>query len=344
MSSTQPNKEEILNLIRGHIIPALRYEASTVSSLEGQDFSYVQQRAMINQIFTATSQNYGIQSIMLRLVVIDSLYSTNAEYSYFSFEEMAKAIKNLGTEEDAATHFYELVEGKIRDNDNLFSIKYGIRKNLKEGGRQMSLMSKYAYYALMQDPKRYPLGFPIYDSLAIAMYPKVCDKLEIKAKEITESTSIDSYICLLDEVRKAIFTDDNMLDGYQQFDLLDAYLWRMGKLDNGNYSLLFDKADYEQFIENLGLKWSDKQNYGERLYHMINDEKLVKREEIRDKNGNVEYKYKYDFNKLVKHKCLMSTDEILKNVTSKDNMAAMITHWQTLYKPTAIEESVDLNS
>lgn len=74
---------------------------------------------------------------------------------------------------------------------------------------------------------------------------------------------------------------------------------------------------------------------------MINDEKLVKREEIRDKNGNVEYKYKYDFNKLVKHKCLMSTDEILKNVTSKDNMAAMITHWQTLYKPTAIEESVD---
>lgn len=345
MSSTQPNKEKILSLIREHIIPVLRYETSTASSLEKQDFSYVQQRAMINQIFAATSNNYGVQSIMLRLIVIDSLYSTNAEYSYFSFEEMAKAIKAikaLGTEEDAATHFYGLVEGRIKDEKELFSKKYGIRKNLKEGSKQMSLMSKYAYYVLMQDPNRYPLGFPIYDSLAIAMYPKVCENLGITASEITENVSIDSYISLLDEVRKAIFTDDNMLDGYQQFDLLDAYLWRMGKLDNGNYSLLFDKADYEQFIENLGLKWSGEQNYGEMLYHLINDEKLVKCEEKQDKNGNIKHKYKYDFNELVKHKCgHMSTDEILHNVSSRENMTAMITHWRNLYKPTATEESVD---
>ncbi len=335
MSNTQQdNKQAILDLINNCIIPVLNYENSDNNTSDEQQFSYVQQRAMINQIFETTRNNYNIQSIMLRLIVIDSLYSTNAAYSYFSFEEMANAIKGLGNENEVADYFYSIAKGG-NDDKCLFSKKYGIRKNLKDGSKQMSLMSKYAYYVLLQNPKKYPLGFPIYDSLAIKMYPKVCKEVSIiEPQKITESTSIKKYIELLNTLREKIFsnTDTDLFNEYQQYDLLDAYLWRMGKLDEGNYSLLFNKDDYEEFIKNIGLSAIDVENYGKHISEVVNNDKLVECKEKLDKNGNVKYEYKYDFNKLVRHQCLiMEEEEILENVTNKDNMAAMINHWKTLY-------------
>lgn len=340
MSNTQQdNKDAILDLINNYIIPVLEFENKSGNTENStpieQQFSYVQQRAMINQIFATTSgNNYNIQSIMLRLIVIDSLYSTNAAYSYFSFEEMANAIKGLGNEEDAAKYFDSIATGG-NDDKNLFSKNYGIRKNLKNGSKQMSLMSKYAYYVLLQNPSDYPLGFPIYDSLAIKMYPEVCKKVGInEPQKITESTSIKKYIELLDTLRKRIFskTDTGLFNEYQQYDLLDAYLWRMGKLDEGNYSLLFNKDDYEKFITNIGLSAKNVENYGKHISDVVNNDNLVECKETQDKNGNVKYEYKYDFNKLVRHQCLkIEVDDILKDVTNKDNMGAMISHWKELY-------------
>ena len=337
MSNTQQTTEAaILKLIEDFIIPVLNYENTSGNAvnntLDEQQFSYVQQRAMINQIFATTSgNNYNIQSIMLRLIVIDSLYSTNAAYSYFSFEEMAKAIKGLGNEEDAAKYFYSIATGR-NDDKNLFSKNYGIRKNLKNGSKQMSLMSKYAYYVLLQNPSDYPLGFPIYDSLAIKMYPKVCNKVGIEPQKITESTSIEKYIELLNTLRKKIFGNTGLFNEYQQYDLLDAYLWRMGKLDEGNYSLLFNKEDYKKFITNIGLSAIDVENYGKHISDVVNNDNLVECKKTQDKNGNVKYEYKYDFNKLVRYRCLkMEEEKILENVTNKKNMAVMISHWKELY-------------
>ena len=357
----QDNKDVILDLINKCIIPVLKFENTSGntenSTPNEQQFSYVQQRAMINQIFATTSGNtYNIQSIMLRLIVIDSLYSTNAAYSYFSFEEMANAIKGLGNEEDAAKYFDSIATGG-NDDKCLFSKKYGIRKNLKDGSKQMSLMSKYAYYVLLRNPKKYPLGFPIYDSLAIKMYPKVCNNVGIEPQKITESTSIKTYIGLLDTLRDKIFSNTDLFNEYQQYDLLDAYLWRMGKLDEGNYSLLFNKDDYEKFITNIGLSAKnvenygkhisdvinnniglsaiDVENYGEYISNVINNAHLVECKEKKEKNGNIKYEYKYDFNKLVRYRCLiMNVANILIDVTNKDNMAAMINHWKTLYTNT----------
>lgn len=339
MSNTQQtNQDAILKLIEKFIIPVLNYENTSGNAvnntLDEQQFSYVQQRAMINQIFATTSgDNYNTQSIMLRLIVIDSLYSTNAAYSYFSFEEMAKAIKRLGNEEDAAKYFDSIATGG-NDDKCLFSKKYGIRKNLKNGSKQMSLMSKYAYYVLLQNPSDYPLGFPIYDSLAIKMYPEVCKKVGInEPQKITESTSIKKYIELLNTLREKIFSNTNLFNEYQQYDLLDAYLWRMGKLDEGNYSLLFNKDDYKKFITNLGLSAENVENYGKHISDVVNNDNLVECKEKQDKNGNVKYEYKYDFNKLVRHQCLNmeKVEEILENVTNKENMAVMISHWKELY-------------
>ena len=337
MSNTQQdNKQEILALIRNFIIPVLKFENTSGNAvnntLDEQQFSYVQQRAMINQIFATTKgDKYNTQSIMLRLIVIDSLYSTNAAYSYFSFEEMANAIKGLGNENEVADYFYSIAKGG-NDDKCLFSKKYGIRKNLKDGSKQMSLMSKYAYYVLLQNPSEYPLGFPIYDSLAIKMYPKVCDKVGIEPQKITESTSIEKYIELLNTLREKIFSNTGLFNEYQQYDLLDAYLWRMGKLDEGNYSLLFNKEDYKKFITNIGLSAIDVENYGKHISDVVNNDNLVECKKTQDKNGNVKYEYKYDFNKLVRYRCLkMKEEKILENVTNKDNMTAMINHWKTLY-------------
>lgn len=349
MSNTQQDNKlskAILDLINNCIIPVLKFENTSGNAvnntLDEQQFSYVQQRAMINQIFaTASGNNYNIQSIMLRLIVIDSLYSTNAAYSYFSFEEMANAIKGLGNEEDAAKYFDSIATGG-NDDKCLFSKKYGIRKNLKDGSKQMSLMSKYAYYVLLQNPSDYPLGFPIYDSLAIKMYPKVCNKVGIEPQKITESTSIKKYIELLNTLRKKIFSNTDLFNKYQQYDLLDAYLWRMGKLDEGNYSLLFNKDDYEKFITNIGLSAKNVENYGKHISNVINNAHLVECKEKKEKNGNIKYEYKYDFNKLVRYQCLkIEVDDILKDVTNKENMAAMINHWKILYTNTQ-QQAADL--
>ena len=303
--NTADEIKRIINLI----IPVLQAEAGTTQSNDG--FSYVQQRAMINQIFKSTSEEkYNSQSVMLRLIVIDSLYSTNAAYSYFSFEDMASAIIKLGNEENAANYFKEIAEGG-KDEKGLFSHKYGIRKNLADGSKQMSLMSKYAYYALLQTPETYTLGFPIYDSLAIEMYPEVCKKLSInphiKGGDNKKGyvNDIEKYISALNELRCSIFNDNKTYKGYQQYDLLDAYLWRMGKINNGNYSLLFNKNEYKAFIKNIGLNnWKSTSPDEKKDSDAFN--KKVK-EKVRERCRNVYY--------LTDNKCVRS----------------MISHWVEFY-------------
>ena len=217
-----------------------------------QSATYNDQKTLISALFDS-SRGYNTGIIMLRLVVIDSLYSTNAAYSYFSFEEMAQKIYDLGSEDDARKYFYTIATlSEIGDSQKLFEEPFGIQKNLSEGSKQMSLLSKYAYYALFNQ-KNYPLGFPIYDSLALEAYPTVCKMLGI-VQRTDIANNIHNYIKALDEVRQVLFDNNNLFLGkHQQFDILDAYLWRMGKFSGGNLSLLLERNDYVEFIKSLKL-------------------------------------------------------------------------------------------
>ena len=87
-------KQRVLDVMRGIAAQLKEEERAGV-------FSYVQQREIILRLFNDVS-SYDISTIILRLTVIDSLYSTNAAYSYFSIEEMAKKIYSLGKDEAAA--------------------------------------------------------------------------------------------------------------------------------------------------------------------------------------------------------------------------------------------------
>lgn len=251
-----PQSEEMCNLRKQEVLDLLQKLSNEIISLQNhtaqQQNQYVQQRVIINNAFQCTSSHYDLFAIITRLTIIDSLYSTNARYSYFSIEEMANAIYSLGNEKNASDYFYSIACGG-KDAQGLFCRNYGIRKNLNQGNLMMSLLSKYAFFALSQNPTAYPLGFPIYDSLVCNVYTRACKVLcATPAKNI--QANIENYVAALEVLRNSLFgTSTQLFHGMQQFDILDAYLWRMGKIDNGNFSLLLNKQDYSTFIANINL-------------------------------------------------------------------------------------------
>ena len=243
------SKEDIVNLLQ-------TLDKSLDKSFFLTNNSYSQHRRIISSLFTNNLALDYYERVILRLSVIDSLYSTNAAYNYFSFEAMADKISLLVKNDRVASEYFYGIVTKKHDGKELFEECYGIRKNLDSGSKQMSLLSKYAYYLLLQNQTQYPLGFPIYDSLAIAEYPKICTQLGIVSMQKKSiKNDIGSYIQALNTVRESLF--DNSKTDYhyklQQFDLLDAYLWRMGKFNSGNISLLLNRKEYTSFIENIGL-------------------------------------------------------------------------------------------
>lgn len=294
-----------------------------------QSATYNDQKRLISALFDS-SRGYNTSIIMLRLVVIDSLYSTNASYSYFSFEEMAQKIYDLGSEDAARMYFYAIAtQTGDKDTQKLFDEPFGIQKNLSEGSKQMSLLSKYAYYALFNQ-KNYPLGFPIYDRLALEAYPTICKMLDI-AQQTDIANNICTYVKALDEVRKVLFDNNNLfLDKYQQFDILDAYLWRMGKFSSGNLSLLLGRKDYIEFIKNL--KLNAKPVVGEIDVFKEKDADYKRR--MIDENGFGQIKKNeqtFDFNETIVRlytEPLCQPFENVSDQTTKLYLEQLLEHWR----------------
>ena len=288
-----------------------------------QQATYNDQRTLIKSFFSG--KEYGTGVVMARLVIIDSLYSTNAAYSYFSFEEMAEKICAIGNEQAAQDYFCS-VATTGEDPRKLFREPYGIRKNLADGSMQMSLLSKYAYYSLLQDTRRYPLGFPIYDRLAKESYPTVCKMLGLKKAHslpALDTPEIGDYIECIGQLRKALFGDSiELFCGYQQYDILDAYLWRMGKFEDGNLSLLLGRTDYIQFVKNLGLEAKaneDDTKYRERMVVKYAGTPAV------DSKG------KFDFNRAVVCN-LLKNKSPFKGIGSEAYLNALLQHWMQFHQ------------
>ena len=243
--------------------------------IDTKGLPYNNQRAIISRLFRG-EEGYGQgqsriqvpvqgqtqEHILLRLVVLNSYYSTNADYSYFSLERLAERIIHETTQFASKSgklpndYFYDIVLQNLGKpttiGKNIFEASYGIQKIGTPGATLKSLISKYAYYCMMMDTKRYPLGFPIYDSLARESYRKVMSAMGLKPqqKQVLDKGSIGEYISALNELREAIFGKGAtaLFCGLQQFDILDAYLWWMGKLEGGNFSLLLTEGEYKMLI------------------------------------------------------------------------------------------------
>ena len=265
--------------IREEIREVMTLLAQTITANKGKidtrGLPYNNQRAIISRLFRG-EEGYGQgqsriqvpvqgqtqEHILLRLVVLNSYYSTNADYSYFSLEQLAERIIHETTQFAGKSgklpndYFYDIVLQNLGKpttiGKNFFEASYGIQKNGTPGVTLKSLISKYAYYCMMMDTKRYPLGLPIYDSLARESYRKVMSAMGLKPqqKQVLDKGSIGEYISALNELREAIFGKGAtaLFCGLQQFDILDAYLWWMGKLEGGNFSLLLTEGEYKMLI------------------------------------------------------------------------------------------------
>lgn len=227
--------------------------------------NYGSQKQKIVRIFKTTSeQNYDQESIELRLIVIDSLYSTNMAKRYFAFEDLSSTIYSLGSVENEVIKKIQCFRNNPSSVPDVFNIfeanEYGIHKNGKSAGEAKSLISKYFYFQLMLDAED-RIGFPIYDSLAKNMYKPVCNYIGLMDTPKLSSTpdvNIIAYLSLLKKLASKL--EINGQYELQDFDILDAYLWRMGKFSEGNFSLLLNKDEYLTLIKAYNLKGYEKKD------------------------------------------------------------------------------------
>lgn len=207
-------------------------------------------------------------NILVRLTLIDSMYSTQMNRRYYALDELAEALlavsegkagilrhkflKFAKSPEYAISLFdYDVFEydssGKqVCRNTNLFSENYGIGKDGTDKGVAISLISKYAYFET-------GFRFPIYDSIACEMFTLVWHfsnyespkpKLQVinDGGRINGAATMISYLHAINTLIKNLGLEKNQ----KCYDYLDRFLWFVGKIMRGNLSLVLTKDEYKE--------------------------------------------------------------------------------------------------
>lgn len=211
--------------------------------------SYSKDIKIIKRLFEEpkAESNY-IDTVSLRLTVIDSLYSTNMSKRLYGLEDLTH---KLASDNSNDNYWIKAFINFIDENNdsqikNVFEADYGIRKNGQKAGHAYSLISKYAYYITNYE-------FPIYDSLVKNGH----NFLSKKYKEIEplptnfdfKYSQICEYFQILKRLSQNLSTNDN--ERPIKFERLDCFLWTIGKIKSGNFQNLMSKGIYEKFIENI---------------------------------------------------------------------------------------------
>lgn len=219
----------------------------------------------IHKVFGCTN-DYEKADLLVRLTLIDSMYSTQMSRRYYALDELAEVLAKLADgktgkleamflafakePEKNLSHFNytEVVTNEKGENEtiskNLFSECYGIGKDGEDKGVAISLISKYAYFLT-------GCKFPIYDSIACEMYPLVwhfCgwgtvhkNMLTITNKE-GQTLGAETMIAFVNAINLLI---DKLDCKEVDYDLLDRFLWFVGKILRGNLSLVLTREEYE---------------------------------------------------------------------------------------------------
>ena len=167
----------------------------------------------------------------------------------YGLGELAEVISLFGTDTTVKKLFEDLLKTKstshfeyekskmvlYRDGNNsrtsnLFSEGFGLEKGIESNKRALSLISKYAYF--LMDGK-----FPIYDSIVRKMYPLFWKTLSLKKVPRFNNREIGKYIVAIDAMR-------NIIGNNITYDELDNILWHVGKIIEGNLSLVLSMEDY----------------------------------------------------------------------------------------------------
>jgi len=203
------------------------------------------------------------EDIYRQLSLIDMFYSTNVyRMRRFGLEEITDEIYDLCKGADGK-YSLGVLSGKLNatrplhpDVKRLFTLLFGYIDGVKNS-KAPSLLSKYFYFVSLVCPVD-GWGFPIYDSIVCGMLPRLQKRLGIKpltpSQNISQSNvnfDIDVYIDGLKRVIDVLEANNPTLwntSGKLKYDLLDYFLWHIGKAGKGSYESLMTKAEYEDYL------------------------------------------------------------------------------------------------
>ena len=212
--------------------------------------TYASNKRAISQLFGVTSEEKE-EDILLRLTVIDSMYSTQMNKRYYALEDLAKAMFTLKTEKGCSlaklfTDFANAPKASKVDysGGNLFGNSYGIGKDGEEKGIAISLISKYAYFTT-------DYQFPIFDSIVCDMLPRLSAYNGFSKPEIKGTNGADKMVSFVSEINSFISQCGGV--GFKvSYDSLDRLLWVLGKIERENLSLVLSKAEYLSYVSSKG--------------------------------------------------------------------------------------------
>lgn len=203
--------------------------------------------------------------VVQRLALIDLFYTTNVNrYAQFGLYELADEILKFGSDNALANDARSFVKQPSTNhpiNQRLFVGKYGF-----PGTHLVSIISKYLFFLL--EVQGCATGFPIYDSMAKGLLPKVAQRLGID--RFASGTKINGanikdivkYVECINTVAQAIGIQPRVHDGKQlsQFAVFDFFLWRIGKVGNLSFSLLLTKSELPKYQTTLAAIKANRNN------------------------------------------------------------------------------------
>ena len=205
--------------------------SNLAQNILNQETRYQANKKIIQDIYKTPSVAFN-DTILFRLTVIDSYYSTQMSKRLYGIEDIAKEIVKYSDEFlklEIAKFLQNPTKGIIKE---LFNKTYGFNKEAKNAKKAISLLSKYFYFLSN-------CQFPIYDTLGKISYNLLKDNKYITSKALTDDNYFELMIAL------------NQSSTIKDFEKLDNLLWLLGKIKEGSFSILMDKSKYETIVKQV---------------------------------------------------------------------------------------------
>lgn len=219
----------------------IKYYSKISKEFLGNETKYLKDKILIKKLFNADMGAVDLDTLMFRLTIIDSYYSTQMNKRFFGIEDIAEKIlliskSDIDLKSKANSYLNNNEERDLLHS--LFEQKYGYNKKGVKRKTAPSLISKYLYFLC-------DFNFPIYDTLVAKSYPLIKEKFNIEVPDLPKEFSI-KYFDALKEL--------NQKSEINSFDKLDNFLWLYGKLLKGSFSLILTKNAYLSLVKNIKFK------------------------------------------------------------------------------------------
>lgn len=226
------------------------------------DTGYILNRNIIDKIFEMTREEYSKENITMRLTVVDSFYSTNMNQRIFGISDLVDEIYHIGDDNAIIEEIEKYKKSRNSKIDDILNKRYGIKKSGEEAGKARSLITKYLYFVTKHN-------FPIEDNL---IKNNINDVLSYFDKKIFSGDILRNIIefCTAEKLKLSDF---------------DNFIWLLGKVNKGSFSLILKKEDYLEIVKTLNIKGKDSNEFDKNFANSIrNVENILKIEKYISKD------------------------------------------------------------